>query len=197
MESCSLTEPELAMAVLALKDHVEWSKYNLAVYNYFIEHDIKFNFKTNPNQSAPAAFNYTDMSITFTSLATIEEGTFAEELFHGYQNHFYPGEFALVSTNGSFGRANIEFEAKLFYDFVNAGARRCCIALRVDPIASQYTDYVLTKSNDSSQLPTTYGSFSDQYFYFMEKFVLEKPGYNYINPNKLPTALINISTRAR
>ena len=196
-QSHSLTEPELATAVLALKNHVEKSKYNLAVYNYFTEHNVKFNFKTNSSQSAPAAFNYADMSITFTSLATIEEGTFAEELFHGYQNDFYQGGLAAIVANANVGRANIEFEAKLFYDFINAGSHGCCIALQNNPGASEYLDYVLLKSHDSENIPSEYSTISDKYFYFMQKFVIEKPNYNYIDNNKLPKALFNISVLAR
>ena len=43
-------------------------------------------------------------------------------------------------------------------------------------------------------MPKNFNAISDKYFYFLGKFVIEKPDYNFpIDQNLLPNALFNIA----
>ena len=67
--------------------------------------------------------------------------TLKEELFHAWQDAFYPGD---ISQYLSVGKVNIEFEAKVFSDLFGNPDAGCCYAFRpgVDNLPDNlYNDY--------------------------------------------------------
>jgi hypothetical protein len=159
----------------------------LSVYNNLTRLGVKINFKTSTEISEPANFNYATSSITFRDLGSINEGSLAEELFHAYQNAFYPGGLAIYTNKG---RSNIEYEAKLFYDINNGGI--CCMVFQGSQVYTHYFNWLYEKTNGFTTYPDNFQTLSDKYFYFLEEFKKEKASYNYpTDINLKPLALLH------
>lgn len=115
-----------------------------------------------------------------------------EELYHGYQDAYYPGG---TSQYINVGRSNIEFEAHLFKDIVSAletGGGVTGVPLG-NPKHEEYTlwlRYELT--NNYTSYPKQINL--DKYFYFLESFKQSYPKYNYpTRPDLYPNALMNLT----
>ncbi|GAA5033696.1 hypothetical protein GCM10011506_26320 [Marivirga lumbricoides] len=162
---------------------------NLQIFEYVVGEEKKFCFKIDGTQDVPGGYNYSTSDITFKSSELINETTFGEEFFHGYQDLFYGG----LNQYSNVGRSNIEFEAKLYHDLTHGGL--CCLAFE-EPGTAVFTEYLLwlsEVSNDFTQLPN-WSEISDKYFYFMKQFINEKPIYNYpIDYQLIPNAVLNLN----
>ncbi|CCH02001.1 hypothetical protein FAES_4000 [Fibrella aestuarina BUZ 2] len=172
-----------------LKEYVK-NCYNKAVYDYFSNRNLKFDFSINPNSQTPAYFSYSNGSIAFQSSNTIELGTLTEELFHAYQDHYYGGLAQYSNT----GRSNIEFEAKLGADIVRVlNNEGCCMTVNPsDAINTEYYQWIISITDGGTKFPSNYAQIQDRYFYFLQQFKNTFPAYNFpTNANLLPNAMLS------
>lgn len=98
------------------------TKKNLSLYcpNQFIINAVwnSLKFIIDPSIGGPAGYDPVTNTISFRDNLSIKDINIIDELFHAYQNYFYPGGTA--QYKGKPGATNLEFEAKFFkdlYDF--------------------------------------------------------------------------------
>jgi hypothetical protein len=99
--------------------------------------------------------------------------------------------------NGNIGRSNIEFEAKFTSDLmskiVTPPPTACCIAFQNSANFELYDEWLFAITNFGSYLPKDFSAIKDKYYGFIEKFVVEKPVYNFpIDYNLQPQALFEL-----
>ena len=90
---------------------------NEALYNQLLAMNKTFNFTIDPNipHNVNAVYKPANGTMSFRSQGSIQGQYMQEELFHGYQDAYYPGG---IQQYGDVGKSNIEFEAHLFKDLV-------------------------------------------------------------------------------
>lgn len=116
---------------------------------------------------------------------------FYEELFHAYQDKYYPN--GIWGYTGV-GRSNIEFEAKVLRDI------DCLIREKLGVFAIQQDPSYILWLNElvsDNKYPVSYSEISDKYFYFLEIFKAERPEYNSpTDPNLTPQALFDVINKS-
>lgn len=177
---------KLGDALAILKGKCVYSE----VYSFFVSHNLRFNFSYNSSLTTPAAYSYMNKTIYFQNNTTIEPDTFAEELYHAFQDYCYGG----LGQYSNVGRSNIEFEAKLAADIMRVvSGQACCMTVdgSVDP-GNEYYLWVLELTSDGSKMPTSWSSLESKYFFWLEKFKQSYPAYNTpTDKNLRPESMLN------
>ncbi len=70
----------------------------------------------NPNYPHLASYNPATNTLTFRNANNVPEDQLIEELFHAYQDRYYPGGTNQYVVNG---KTSVEFEAEVFKDMMN------------------------------------------------------------------------------
>ena len=112
-----------------------------ALYDQLVNKKVKIDFRmySNPTENSAAA-NYDPRykSISFRENSTITKESLIEELFHAWQDAFYPGGTTQYGKdaqgNKLSGYVNIEFEAKIYKDILDNKNiyNGCCYAFSED-----------------------------------------------------------------
>ncbi|QHS54835.1 hypothetical protein GWR56_04465 [Mucilaginibacter sp. 14171R-50] len=146
-----------------------------------------------------ASYSPTDKSISFTTdYAATRADILQHEMFHGYQDLYYPGGTAGYGKNSSTGIAspgfsNIEFEQAVFSDIVNNEV----VAFQNGTPEQQtsYRNWLAGLTNDFTSYPkltsgtTDYNNFIEQYTSFLNQF-------NNLPNNPLSGPIINLDPKA-
>ncbi len=157
---------------------------NQQVYDYIKNSGFIACFKIGTPANTPGGYDQNGNYIYFDGLSNITEGVFGEEFFHFYQDLFY-GELPY-----GLGRSNIEFEAKLYHDLTHFGL--CCKNFD-NQTQAEYLLWIESLSDGFTKMPD-WQQLSGKYFYFLQKFIPEKPAYNFpIDNSLLPLALLNLN----
>jgi len=158
-----------------------------SVYNSMVNSGIKVNFEMKNDISGAAGYNPSNKTMYFSDNSAICVGNLKEEIFHAWQDANYAGGIAQYSVNG---KANIEFEAKLFIDIINI---YCCSNFSESApieIRNQYIDWV-----ESIKVNGNITISSSDYLIWANRFSQYNQGYlgAIVNSNLTsPEALINI-----
>lgn len=137
----------------------------------------------------PAAYSPGTKSIIFRSLGTITSENLKEELFHAWQDAFYPGGTAQYAT---IGKVNIEFEAKVFKDIMAFGC--CYIFTNPDNIPSnirsEYESWISKIKNNQFTITDS------EYIFWLQMFNQYHPEYSSSIMSNLnsPSALRSVIT---
>ena len=111
-----------------------------SLYKALVNKSVQLYFGINTSAS-PASYHPESKGITFANTESITSASLKEELFHAWQDAYYPGGISQYGKdtqgNKSEGYVNIEFEAKFFKDLLNNPEmyNGCCYAF------SNYYDY--------------------------------------------------------
>ena len=100
------------------------------LYDALVSKNVKLNFGMyySPSEnSAPASYNPSDKSVRFRDYNSITAENLKEELFHAWQDAYYPGGIWQYRETG---KVNVEFEAKLYQDIIEGEDALCCLAFR-------------------------------------------------------------------
>lgn len=133
---------------------------------------ISITFKMDNNLGSNAFYNPFTNTITFKNYFNINNATVLQEVFHSYQNMFYPGGTSQYLTTG---KVNIEFEAWVYVD----------VWLYLEAIPLKFEKYLPTNLKldyDAWILEIASNGFSstalDDYRYWLEIFGEFVPGYS-------------------
>lgn len=101
---------------------------------------LDFGMMTN---TAPGGYNPRTKKVSFSNNEDITSENLKEELFHAWQDAFYPGG---ISQYLNAGKVNIEFEAKLYQDIIEGEDDLCRLAFRGNripmEIQNNYYDWI-------------------------------------------------------
>ncbi len=189
MECEELSDAQLSQLEGVLANYLS-NCFLLNIYEYQVDNETKLCFKMGSSNDEEGGYQSGEGSILFNSDGSINLITFSEEFFHSYQHTYYG---SLPTQAPFFGRSNIEFEAKMYWDIVTQPGP-CCLAIRgVNAPVTEYWLWLSEISNDFTSIPD-WNLMQDDYYYWLEKFVEFNPDYNYpIDYNKKPDAMLNFS----
>jgi hypothetical protein len=165
---------------------------NQAISDFLDNADVSLKFDIDPDipHDGNAAYNAETKTVSFLNEDEITFNNLWEEMFHAYQDAYYPGGTSQYNDEGSL---NIEFEAKVFKDLLKLG---CCFAFHADnndplyqKIVGDYNIEFLTA------IRTTKNINQDEYAKYIEYFGIYNTQYdhaNYSDALESPDALINL-----
>ncbi len=183
-----LTNEEKLKLSQALDDLIDRCMYR-QIYNHLVSNGTSITFTMNPTSQYPASYSPALDKISFQSFTNISAENLSEELFHAYQDIFYPNGLPISSNDG---RVNIEFEAKLYADIeCNLENRGCPYVLSTD----DYFLWIDKITSNGTRLPTrndleerSVGG--KNYWDFLNDFSQVGVGYNYPPTSQQPDALM-------
>lgn len=156
------------------------------IYNELVAQGKKFNFTMDSSLGGLAGYDPSSKTFKFRNNDAITSGKLKEEFFHAFQDAFYSGG---ISQYANTGKANVEFEAKLYQDIVKSN---CCLAFdqSIVPynLILNYMDWVnLIRSNPSNLS-------SKDYKYWVNLFNQYSTSYSSTLSSNLqyPNALISV-----
>lgn len=170
------------------------------MYEFLVQNQVRLDFMIDPNTGA-GGYSAASKKITFNSASTLDsESVLIEELFHAYQDHFYPNGISQYSRTTS-GFSNIEFEAKFFQDLINFNfifsGGTCCVMFPSSSTISS-DDLILYQlwlddiTNSGTIFPE-FDTISTAYFQWMQVFANTNVQYNFpINSTLLPEGAFSI-----
>lgn len=166
-----------------------------ALYSNLIASGRKLSFYIDPTSTSAGSYDPTTRKIKFKSESDINLDVVSEELFHAYQDLFYPGG---TSNYVLSGRINIEFEAKLFHDimYVNTPLRynlpSCCGTVN-NSQEGNYLAWLQSITDQGTKYPSRYNVMGGQYWYYMSQFDSSWPSYpGDINASFQPGAIFQL-----
>lgn len=144
-------------------------------------------FKMDPNLKSNAHYDPLTNTVSFLNNSSLNNTTVLEEVFHAYQNSFYPGG---ISQYEKIGKVNIEFEACVFRDvwaYLADEPRKLARYLPYELI-SKYNNWIMQIAAYGFT-PTNLADYS----YWLGKFGQYIPEYNSpTNSNlSMPKAVMN------
>ncbi|ASZ11547.1 hypothetical protein KTO58_17280 [Chitinophaga pendula] len=166
---------------------------NKAFFNQMVTAGVKLDFKVTPMQLSEGGFKPIEMSVSFKGNSAINYDVLTEELFHAYQNLYYPG--GIAGKHGTIGGSNLEFEAKLLRDIeIMKKFMPCCLTIQTtNEDNAAYFDWLRKITADVTKHPTDFSELQDKYFDFLELFKKSWPAYFLpTDPNLKPEALLNL-----
>ncbi|MEM9858699.1 MAG: hypothetical protein AAF843_15170 [Bacteroidota bacterium] len=183
LELNSSEKTQLENVILEYKENC----FRQQIFDYMSANDHNYCFKIGSQNGEPGSFNYLTQTISFKNIFSINSTTFEEEFFHAYQDKFYTE----LSQYTEDGRSNIEFEAKLFYDMTHGGI--CCLVFSNSTVQQEYLLWLDEITDGFTRIPE-WNEFSNNYFRYLEEFVIDKPLYDFpINYELQPGALLSIN----
>ena len=108
-----------------------------SLYKALVNKSVQLYFGINTSAS-PASYHPESKGITFANTESITSASLKEELFHAWQDAYYPGG---ISQYTEVGKVNIEFEAKFYQDIIGAPNGLCCITFGVNLPDNLYQEY--------------------------------------------------------
>ena len=154
IRSHSLDSSQLELLLKAINEFKSKEEDCLlqALYDQLVNKKVKIDFRmySNPTENSAAA-NYDPRykSISFRENSTITKESLIEELFHAWQDAFYPGGTTQYGKdaqgNKLSGYVNIEFEAKIYKDILDNKNiyNGCCYAFSEDILSKElYNEYI-------------------------------------------------------
>jgi len=167
---------------------------NKKVIDLLSQHNASIRFVINSNLKSPGAYYKDRKEIHFKDDKSINYHVLVEELFHAYQ--FQVKKIDLKYVN--YSKANIEFEAKVYSDFIQMKYMTYLVGDHDIPLvilgnsSKSYLRWLNQITNNFSTYPK-WSRMQKKYFYFMEKFTQEKDAYNFpINKQNLPISLFSV-----
>ena len=150
MKSISMTDAQKEKLNQALDDFIKEGCMQKALYDALFNKNVKLDFgmvATPTDTSAPANYNPNNKSIKFKNASEITNANLKEELFHAWQDAYYPGGTAQYGKdaygNKLPGYVNIEFEAKVFKDTImEFGSYSAFFRQETDEEQEIYKEYV-------------------------------------------------------
>ncbi|MDQ6482519.1 hypothetical protein, partial [Dyadobacter sp. LHD-138] len=168
--------------------------FNSIIYANIVAAGLRFNFSVDPGIPGMGAYNPINNDFKFKDDGAIVNDVFTEEIFHAYQNTYYPGGTEQYLGKDTPGRVNIEFEAWIMKDIMGTtgvnSSTGCCFASD-DPAYAAWLRDVVT---DSGTKWPTWSTLQPQYYYWMDRFRQKYPQYSSpirydMPPNAFLTAL--------
>ncbi len=95
-----------------------------ALYDALLDRNVKLDFGMK-TMDTPAGYDPRTKTIIFKDQLEINSTNLKEELFHAWQDVYYPGG---ITQYLNVGKVNIEFEAKVFNDIIEERDSTCCWA---------------------------------------------------------------------
>ncbi|WP_418894678.1 hypothetical protein [Limibacterium fermenti] len=141
LKGISMTDTQKSKLNQALSEFIHEGCMQVALYNTLVDNRVYLDFGMMPS-SNPASYHSESKGITFANTESITSTSLKEELFHAWQDAYYPGG---ISQYAETGRVNIEFEAKFFKDLLNNPEmyNGCCYAFNVNVLPNNlYTEYI-------------------------------------------------------
>ena len=168
----------------ALENLIDEGCMQKALYDALVEKNVKLNFGMVANSTdltAPANYNPNNKSINFKTYDEITAANLKEEIFHAWQDAYYPGGTAQYGKDAQGnklpGLVNIEFEAKVFSDIFNDSDSGCCYAFRlgIDNIPQDlYFKYIRwaynIRENITTLQDTDYQNWLDLFYQFSAEY---------------------------
>ena len=144
-QSSTLTSSQQAKLEEALQKLIREGCMQQALYDALVSNNVKLDFGMLPNAVNPATYNPYNKSIKFKENGSITAENLKEELFHAWQDAYYPGGTAQYGkdTQGNKlpGLVNIEFEAKFYRDIIEHPDGLCCNAFGENLPDNLYQEY--------------------------------------------------------
>ena len=178
----------------ALENLIDEGCMQKALYDALVEKNVKLNFGmvANPTDlTAPANYNPNNKSINFKTYDKITAANLKEEIFHAWQDAYYPGGIAQYGKDAQGnklpGLVNIEFEAKVFCDIFNDENAPCCYAFRPgsDTLPeyeyNRYTEWIYDIQDKVISIR------GEDYQYWLKLFNEHSPEYKSERVNDLET----------
>lgn len=169
---------------------------NSIIYANIVASGWKFNFSVDPGIPGMGSYNPINNDFKFKETEAIVNDVFTEEIFHAYQNTYYPNGTTQYLGKDTPGRVNIEFEAWIMNDIMGTtgvnSSTGCCFASDDSAYAVWLRD-VVTASG--TKWPT-WSAMQPEYCYWMDRFRQKYPQYDSpirydMPPNAFLTALNN------
>ncbi len=185
-----LTNEEKVKLSQAFDDLISWCMYQ-QLYNHLVSNGTSITFVNNPNRNTAAGYNPETNTIQFKGTSNMIAINLAEELFHAYQNSYYPEGLSISTTEG---RADIEFEAKVFGDI------ECSLRFGIcgSTLGSEeYDKWIIFITDNYSSIPSwdkllerSPSTGNKNYWDFLFDFSRAGIGYNYTPTYQIPNAMI-------
>ncbi|MES2060935.1 MAG: hypothetical protein V4456_03390 [Bacteroidota bacterium] len=203
----NLTEAQKGIIVNTVMEFKNYNCLTTYLYNTIASGTSGYSFCISPG-TGNATYNPGTKSINFTTdFAATFSNILGHELFHGYQDMYYPGGTTAYGRNAATGVAspgfsNIEFEQAVFNDILYKGENT---AFHQGTQAQQdaYRNWINTITNGSTSYPkltvgtTAYNNFITQYNSFLTQFSTIPGGtYSGTTINLNPSALINLLNKS-
>ncbi len=132
LKKITMTDTQKSKLNQALSEFIHEGCMQDALYNTLVDNRVYLDFGMMPS-SNPASYRTEIKGITFANTESITSASLKEELFHAWQDAYYPGGTFQYGKdtqgNKSPGYANIEFEAKIFKDIIMP--LYCCMAFNI------------------------------------------------------------------
>lgn len=195
VDSINMEQPQINKLINEFEIWRDMNCMTGVIYDFLVTDGASINFDINPAYEGAAAYDPITETISFGSENDITAQKLEEEMFHVYQDFYYPtGIDKYIEDPPYYGRSNIEFEAKFGIQLVKNVST-----------SSGYSDYGSTNmSTLINQLSDYYeynGEFPSgltdlqlgDYYSAIRDFRQAMPQYNYpISYNLKPDALFNI-----
>jgi hypothetical protein len=154
----------------------------------------KFSICMDPNK-AQGAFSPATLTMTFKYESSIDYRILGEEMFHAFQNSYYPGG---TNQYGDIGFSNIEFEHALFRDITAGSMSALAMSRSTDQVLkATYVDWLKSITQNDTKFPTSFTAEQEAtYFYFLDKFRELYIEYNKpVNLGLKPGAMFDIFSK--
>ncbi len=137
LKGISMTDTQKSKLNQALSEFIHEGCMQVALYNTLVDNRVYLDFGMRTSGTS-ASYDPISKGITFSSTADITSASLKEELFHAWQDAYYPGG---ISQYTEVGKVNIEFEAKFYQDIIGAPNGLCCITFGVNLPDNLYQEY--------------------------------------------------------
>ncbi|MDD4591110.1 MAG: hypothetical protein PHG06_11890 [Parabacteroides sp.] len=176
-----MTPSQKALLSQALSGLITVGCMHEALYNALVSENVKLDFGMLPNAVNPANYNPYNKSIKFRDYNSITTESIKEELFHAWQDAYYPGGIAQYGKDAQGnklpGYVNVEFEAKVFKDLIMTFGGYSAFLKYDTPeeieIYEEYRDWIESVKDDPSILQN-----ESVYHYWLDLFNEHNPLYS-------------------
>ena len=191
-KTVDMTKEQVPFLNRAIDEFIDEGCMQKALYDALVVKNVKIDFGMMTN-TAPGGYNPRTKKISFSNNEDITSETLKEELFHAWQDAFYPGG---ISQYLNVGKVNIEFEAKLFKDISRNLDYGCCYIFGEDNIPSKikndyYSWIESIQNNPALLLKEDYGKWLDLFNQYYPNY--SSPKNNNLSLPSSLDKLINIS----
>lgn len=175
----------------ALENLIDEGCMQKALYDALVEKNVKLDFGMKTG-TAPGAYNPYTKRMSFDDKGSITSEILKEELFHAWQDAYYPGGIAQYGKDAQGnklpGLVNIEFETKVFKDIARNLDYGCCYIFGDDniplEIQGDYFSWIDSIQKNVSLLDVEYEKWLNLFNqYYPEYFSLKNDNLS------LPTSL--------
>lgn len=166
----NLTQSQKATVNETMDDLINKNCAFASLYVNLVSNDARIKWTMDPTIVSVAVYQPSNQSISFKSSADINEHNLQEEMFHRYQDAYYQGGSAQYNPAGLY---NIEFEAALLRDLSNLMYGWPAGQAVID---DDYYFWLMEITEDGTKWPTQWSHISEQYYYYLGKYVDQHPG---------------------